>query len=106
MNLRDRLEQIESLKKKVQQISNNRNQKNTFSKKSNNKSSVSEIVPGNTIETPHGNCFYAERIITPDTSFGENSLSDIQRYFTPDCIFGCRNLIGEAKVQIRRDALF
>jgi uncharacterized protein YprB with RNaseH-like and TPR domain len=83
MNLRDRLEQIESLKKKVQQISNNRNQKNTFSKKSNNKSSVSEIVPGNTIETPHGNCFYAERIITPDTSFGENSLSDIQRYFTP-----------------------
>lgn len=82
MDLRDRLEQIESLKRKVQQISNNRNQKSTFSKKGNNKLSISEVVPGNTIETPHGDCFYTERIITPDTSFGESSLSDIQYYFT------------------------
>ena len=82
MDLRDRLEQIESLKRKVQQISNNRNQRSNFSKEESSKLSISEIVPGNTIETPHGGCFYTERIITPDTSFGDHSLSDIQHYFT------------------------
>ena len=82
MDLRDRLEQIESLKRKVQQINGSHNQRSTFSKEGSRKPSVSEIVPGNTIETPHGGCFYTERIITRDTSFGENTLPDLQHYLT------------------------
>lgn len=81
MDIRDRLEKIESLKRKVQQINVTQQQKRTFSTIGNGKASISEIVPGNTITTPHGPCFFTEKIISPDTPFGEYFLTDLLNYF-------------------------
>lgn len=82
MDLRDRLEKIESLKKKVQQISNNElHKKSIFYSKSRGMVPISEIIPGKVIDTPHGPCFVTEKNIPLQSSYGDSLLLDIKRYF-------------------------
>ncbi len=81
MDFRDRLEKIESLRRRVQQINSSHQKKDSHHFKNNEKKTISEVIPGNTIDTPHGPCFYTENIISLDTSYGEHALLDMQRYF-------------------------
>ena len=81
MDLRERLEKIESLKKKVQQISQNNRARNFHVHQDRKPVNISEILDGNTIETPYGTCFYTEKKFPLYTSFGNFSLLDAEQYF-------------------------
>lgn len=82
MDFRERLEKIESLKNKVRQINDNHQQKDSTYFENKDKTIITETLPGNMIDTPYGSCFYAENIIPLDRAYGEQSLFDIQKYFT------------------------
>lgn len=81
MDLRERLEKIESLKKKVQQISHNHRGRNFHVPQDRKPVTISEILDGNTIDTPHGPCFYTEKKFPLYTSFGDFSFLDAEQYF-------------------------
>ncbi len=81
MDLKDRLEKIESLRKKVQQISRTRREKSSQLTKDNKSVPISEILTGNIVNTPYGSCFYTEKKIPLETSFGDYSLAEAEQYF-------------------------
>ncbi len=81
MDFRERLEKIESLKRKVQQIDNTHKEKSTYFSKINENQTISETIPGNVIDTPYGPCFFTENNILLDTPYGDHTLLDIQKYF-------------------------
>ncbi|MFW6148414.1 MAG: ribonuclease H-like domain-containing protein [Atribacterota bacterium] len=81
MDLRDRLEKIEGLKKKIQQISHNHQERKYQVPKNNKPIPISEILSGNIVNTPHGSCFYTEKKIPLETSFGDYSLAEAEQYF-------------------------
>ena len=81
MDLKDRLEKIESLRKKVQQISQARQDRGPTLSKDKKPVSISGIIGGNVINTPHGPCFYREKIFPSDSSLGDYSLAEISQYF-------------------------
>jgi len=81
MDFRERLEKIESLRKKVQGIDNARHKKSPLAPDHREAVSISDIIPGNTIDTPHGSCFFTENVIPLDASYGGSTLLDIQKYF-------------------------
>ena len=81
MDFRERLEKIENLKSKIRQITGNHQKKSIDYSKSRGKATITEIVPGNVIDTPHGSCFFAEHTIPLDTSYGNTSLLDMQKVF-------------------------
>jgi uncharacterized protein len=88
MNLKDRLEKIESLRKKVQQISHTHQEKSfQFPKDRKTISSISDIVAGNIINTPHGSCFYGEKVFPLDTALGDYSLGEVAHYFPKELVF-------------------
>ncbi|MDD3656068.1 MAG: ribonuclease H-like domain-containing protein [Atribacterota bacterium] len=82
MDLRNRLEKIESLKKRVQQINNAHQKKSDFYSQTRKTIPISEVIPGNAIDTPHGSCFFTEKTFPLETSsYGDYSLLDMQKYF-------------------------
>lgn len=81
MNLKERLEKIENLKKKVQQISHNHSGRKTFSARQSKPVHISELLTGNTVDTPYGPCFYTEEKIPLDRIFGDYSLAETELYF-------------------------
>jgi uncharacterized protein len=81
MDLRDRLEKIEGLKKRVQQISQNHSERKYKIPEGRRAVSISEILAGNILETPYGSIFYTEKIIPLHTSFGDYSMAEVKEYF-------------------------
>jgi len=81
MDLKDRLEKIEGLKKKVQKISQNHQGRKSIVSVNKGPVFISEILSGNTIDTPYGSIFYTEKIIPLHTSFGDFSLAEVKEYF-------------------------
>jgi|LDZT01.1.fsa_nt_gi hypothetical protein len=81
MDLRDRLEKIEGLKNRVQQISHNHRERKLHIPEYGRAVSISEILAGNMLETPYGSIFYTEKIIPLHTSFGNYSLAKVKEYF-------------------------
>ena len=83
MDLKDRLEKIENLRKQVQKISH----KNRYSKGPTEESfqykatSIADVLEGQTVDTPYGPCFYAEKRFTRDQSFGEFSLAEVEHFY-------------------------
>jgi len=82
MDLKDRLEKIESLKKSVQQIASS-DRKRSFSISKNRKAvPISDVINSNTVNTPYGPCLYREKKFPLNTSLGDYALTDISRYFS------------------------
>lgn len=81
MDLKDRLEKIEGLKKKVQQIGQNHRERKFHITEDRRPVSISEILAGNILETPYGPIFCTEKIIPLHTSFGDYSLAEVKEYF-------------------------
>lgn len=81
MDLKDRLEKIEGLKRKVEQINANHQRKNNLYLKSRQMVPISEVIPGKITETPYGSCFFTEKNIPLSFSYGDNLLLDIKKYF-------------------------
>ena len=108
MDFRERLEKIESLKKKVQQIDHAHHKENSFTLEQSQKEavSISDIIPGNKIDTPYGSCFYTENIIPLDASYGDSTLLDIQKYFPAGLHFWLPRLKEESEVFKLEDILF
>ncbi len=106
MDFRERLEKIESLKRKVQGINDVRQKKSIFASDRSEAVSISDIIPGNTIDTPHGSCFFTENIIPLDASYGESTLLDIQKYFPAGLHFWLPQLREKDDVLKLEDILF
>jgi len=81
MDLKDRLEKIESLKRKVQQVNNNYQKSSSSYWQARTPLSISEVITGNLMATPYGPCFFTEKNIPLESSFGELSLLDMVNYF-------------------------
>jgi len=58
MDLKDRLEKIESLKRKVQQVNNNHQKSSSSYWQARTPLSISEVITGNLMATPYGSCFF------------------------------------------------
>jgi len=81
MDLKDRLEKIEGLKKKVQQIDHNHRERKIQFSEERGAVSISELLDGKIIDTPYGPVFYTEKVIPLETSFGDYSLAEVEQYF-------------------------
>ena len=81
MNLKDRLEKIESLRRKVQQISGTQRDKSFQFHQNREPVPISDMISGNHIDTPYGPCFYGERKFPLNTAMGDSLLSEIADYF-------------------------
>ena len=81
MNLKDRLEKIESLRKKIRQISDIQRERSVQFSEDRQSVSISHLINGNHIDTPYGPCFYAERMFPLDMVMGGSSLIEIVDYF-------------------------
>lgn len=106
MDLRKRLEKIESLKKRVQEIDNAPHKKSPFTSDYRETVSISDIISGDTIDTPHGPCFFTENIIPLDASYGGSTLLDIQKYFPAGLYFWLPRLKEEGDDLKLEDMLF
>ncbi len=81
MDLKDRLEKIESLKKRVQQIGSFQKDQGLSIPMKRRSVPISDVMSGNMADTPYGSCFYSEKAIPLETSFGEHLLAEIIPYF-------------------------
>ncbi len=81
MDLKDRLEKIESLRKKVRQINQVRRERVSVFSKDRKPKPLSDVLSGNIIDTPHGTCFYREKIFPLNTSLGDYSLAETYKHF-------------------------
>jgi uncharacterized protein YprB with RNaseH-like and TPR domain len=106
MDLRKRLEKIESLRKKVQEIDNAPHKKSPLTSDYRQTVSISDIIPGNTMDTPYGPCFFTENVIPLDASYGGSTLLDIQKYFPAGLHFWLPRLKEEDDVLKLEDMLF
>ncbi len=81
MDLKDRLEKIERLKKSVQQIGSLQKDRDLSVSSRRRPVPIADVLSGNTADTPYGTCFFSEKTIPLETSFGEHLLAEIVPYF-------------------------
>lgn len=106
MDLKERLEKIESLRKKVQQISPKHQERRFSFPRDRKPRSVSDVMTGNVIDTPYGPCFYREKIFSLNASFGDSSLAEVSSTFPGKLDGWISNSNGKADDIQLQQALF